>query len=316
MGAAIAGLGLVGGGIALLIARQWGPRALRAALIAWAWAVAAALLVAIPDGRLLIALAYAPLFLAGAAFGWPPVDYLEVALPWPVVHQVICCAGGFLCTVTALTGQRALRQASPTCGRGANVSRWTTPAAAAQWGRWAVAVAVVVPVLYAVTRWAWALGIPLGITDAFLRAGQASGLWLAGAGLATVGVAGALLTLGLAQRWGEVFPRWLPGLAGRRVPPALAIVPASLVAVSVTATDLTVVLQFLAAGFPPEGWATTAPGLLWPAWGVALGGATLAYYYRRRGACARCGRGEVADGTSIAAPRPKAGPTPPWKGGA
>ena len=37
--------------------------------------------------------------------------------------------------------------------------------------------------------------------------------------------------LGLVQRWGEVFPRWMIGLAGRRVPIALAVVPASLASV-------------------------------------------------------------------------------------
>lgn len=40
-----------------------------------------------------------------------------------------------------------------------------------------------------------------------------------------------------------------------------------------------------------ENWATLAPELLWPLWGVALGTATLAYYYRRRGRCPHCGRG-------------------------
>jgi hypothetical protein len=32
-----------------------------------------------------------------------------------------------------------------------------------------------------------------------------------------------------------------------------------------------------------EDWAALAPELLWPIWGVALGAATLAYYFRRRG---------------------------------
>src|SRR5829696_6889547 len=31
-------------------------------------------------------------------------------------------------------------------------------------------------------------------------------------------------------------------------------------------------------------------GEVWPLWGVALGAATLAYYYRRRGRCSHCGR--------------------------
>lgn len=34
-----------------------------------------------------------------------------------------------------------------------------------------------------------------------------------------------------------------------------------------------------------QNWAALAPGLLWPLWE-----ATLAYYYRRRGRCERCGR--------------------------
>ena len=37
--------------------------------------------------------------------------------------------------------------------------------------------------------------------------------------------------LGLVQRWGEVFPRWMVGLAGRRVPMGLAVIPASLASV-------------------------------------------------------------------------------------
>ena len=36
-------------------------------------------------------------------------------------------------------------------------------------------------------------------------------------------------------------------------------------------------------------WATVGPELLWPLWGAALGAATLAYYYRRRGRCEHCG---------------------------
>ena len=38
------------------------------------------------------------------------------------------------------------------------------------------------------------------------------------------------------------------------------------------------------------GYEVTAPELLWPLWGGALGAATLAYYYRRRGKCEHCSR--------------------------
>jgi hypothetical protein len=46
------------------------------------------------------------------------------------------------------------------------------------------------------------------------------------AALATLAVGGAILTLGLIQRWGEVFPRWIPFVGGKRVPISLAVVPA------------------------------------------------------------------------------------------
>jgi hypothetical protein len=172
---------------------------------------------------------------------------------------------------------------------GAVRSEWTKPAAAARWGRWATYVAFAVPIVYAVTRWAWALGIPLGISEEFLREGQAVGLWWAGAALATLGVGGAILTLGLIRPWGEIFPRWLPFVAGRRVPPALAIVPAALVAVVITSAGLMFVRLSL---FPRDVfpfniddrnfWGAIGPELLWPLWGVALAAATLAYFYRRR----------------------------------
>jgi hypothetical protein len=63
------------------------------------------------------ALAYAPIVLVGTPFGWPPVNYFEVALPWTVVHQIICCAGGFLWAATRLTHLHSLRHACRFCGR-------------------------------------------------------------------------------------------------------------------------------------------------------------------------------------------------------
>ena len=90
---------------------------------------------------------------------------------------------------------------------------------------------MVAPVFYFLTRCAWALGIPLGMSAEALRRGQESGMWIGGLSLATFGLLGAILMLGLVQRWGEVFPSWMIGLAGRRVPIALAVVPASLVSV-------------------------------------------------------------------------------------
>jgi hypothetical protein len=255
---AVAALGIAGALVALVMARVQAVGFARWMLLGFAWVAAAVLLLVIPDARVLIAVAYAPLVLAGAPFGWPPADYRD-ALPWPVINQLILIAGGVLWAATAVAFSERTR---PTFGEDRARSDWSAPDAAARWGRWAVAVAVIVPLFYAITRYAWAIGIPLGISEAFLREVQTTGLWIAGAGLATVAACGALLTMGLAQRWGEVFPRWLPGVGGKRVPPALAIVPAALVALVVTSAGLSYIRLFLAGDLPDEGWATIAPELL------------------------------------------------------
>lgn len=290
----IAGLGLAAAVVAVVMARTRGHGWARVLLLTFAWTLAVALLVVIPDRRVLIAVAYAPLFLVGAPFHWPPVSFL-VAIPWPVINQVILMVGGMLWAGAALVYQRRSHDACEHCGRSADdVShQWTSPAMAARWGKWAVAVAIIAPAIYAATRYAWALGIPLGISEEFFREGQSTGLWLAGAGLATVAVGGAILTLGLVQRWGEIFPRWVLGLAGRRVPPALAIVPALLVAAILIPAGLADVRFALAGAMGPIEltWSTLGPTLLWPIWGVALAAATYAYYLRRRERCQYCGQG-------------------------
>ncbi len=294
----IAALGLAGTAAALAMSRPW-RRIPRVGLLVFAWTAAAALALVIPDYRVLVGVAYAHIVLIGAPFGWPPGVSILDAFPWPVANQFVCIGGGLLWAAAAVAFGRRTRDACGNCGRTDADSEWTTPVSAARWGRWAVYVAVIIPVLYAATRWAWALGIPLGISEEFLREGQEIGLWWAGAGLATIAVGGAVLTLGLVQRWGEVFPRWVPFLRGGRVPIWLAAVPASLVAVLVTTAGLMFVRLTLFGTFSlgerdlilDENWAAIAPELLWPLWGVALGAATLAYYYRRRDKCKHCGRG-------------------------
>jgi hypothetical protein len=109
--------------------------------------------------------------------------------------------------------------------------------------------------------------------------------------------------LGLVQRWGEIFPRWMIGLAGRRVPIALAVIPASLASVLLIVGGIGVwsvfakLIATLAATGAPyveiirEVVFQLGPTLLFPVWGGALAVATLGYYYRRRGPCNVCGRG-------------------------
>jgi hypothetical protein len=138
------------------------------------------------------------------------------------------------------------------------------------------------------------------MSEEHLRLGQQSGRWIAGLSLANFGIVGALLTLGLVQRWGEVFPRWMIGLAGRRVPIALAVVPASIVSVLFMVAGIAIwsgssQMFDAAAASGQDFWIFVGPVMLFPLWAVALAVATLGYYYRRRGPCSECGRGASAE---------------------
>lgn len=297
-GRVIALLGVLGTVAAAAMARGAGRGAVRTSLLAVACAFAVTLALVITDFRILVLVAYAPILLLGAPFGWLTELRIADAIDWPLVNQGVCMVGGVLWAASAVSYQRRTRGACAHCGRGDVEPSWATREAAARWGKPAVAIAVLVPVVYAVTRLAWALGYPLGITEAFFRQGVGTGLWLRGAALAMLALVGAVLTLGLAQRWSEVFPRWMPIVGGRRVPRALVMVPAAIVSIMVTTAGLMFVRAAIAGDFTlgthavtwSENWGALWPELLWPIWGVALAAATVAYYVRTRGRCVHCGR--------------------------
>lgn len=272
-------------------------RRFRLGLLAAGALLAAVLLLLMTDLTLLVNLAYVPYavvaLITGAEFGRA---YLAALTEWTVLHQLLCLCGGFLWLAATVSYARQISGACLYCGRRDGPAGWTSPGRAARWGRLAVGVALVVPVVYAATRCAWALGIPLGMSAEALRQGQASGTWISGLFLAAFGLVGAVLTLGLAQRWGEVFPRWMIGLAGRRVPIALAVVPAAIVSVLLVVGGVSIWAGYaqLADGAAATGQSlliVVGPTLLFPVWGVALAAAATGYYYRRRGPCRVCGRG-------------------------
>jgi hypothetical protein len=262
---------------------------LRAALLGWVWTVAALLLLVVADVRLLTFAGYLPILVIGFPFGYPPVDYSHI-FTWTLANEVLAVAGGVLLIRATVGWHRRTRNRCVGCGRGDAPETWTAPGAAARWGRWATWTAALIPATYAVIRLAWAAGIPLGISRAFLDDMHRTGLVWAGAGLGAFALAGALLTTGLTLGWGERFPRWMIGLAGKRVPIKLATVPATLVALFV-ASAATAFLTTGGLGFILRGEidATELPFLLMPLWSAALGAATYAFYLRRRGSCPRCG---------------------------
>jgi hypothetical protein len=233
-----------------------------------AWVLALFLGVVLPDYRPLVAIGHIPVMIVGLPFGWPEGATLGSQLPWPVVNQLICMAGAVLFAVTA-AGHRRLRRGSAAVV-GARVG------VVATW------VAAAVPVVYAATRWAWALGIPLGFSAEELRTldEEMPGIWWVGAAMGSMGLIGSVLTIGLIRPWGETFPRWIPFLRGRRVPVPAAVVPALAVAMAVTSAGL-MVARVLIADPSRTSWAAHGPGLLWPVWGAALAVAALAYRSRR-----------------------------------
>jgi hypothetical protein len=292
---------------ALGVAMLRGVRVLRPLLITGGAVLAGVLLLFMADLTLLETLGYVPYaivgLLTGAKIGQIYLNTLA-QYQWIIAHQLFCLIGGFLWLASTIRYARLSGDACLYCGRRDGPEGWTSPDHAARWGRIAVYVAMVPPILYALTRYAWALGFPLGMSEEYLRQGQERGMWTAGLSLATFGLVGVVLMLGLVQRWGEVFPRWMIGLASRRVPMALAVVPASLVSVLLIVGGIAIgsglnqMVANMMGGGADEIEIIGAiifqvgPTLLFPLWGVALAIATLGYYFRRRGPCSVCGRGK------------------------
>jgi hypothetical protein len=293
---ALPALAVAGGFIALAVHAVRRPgRLLVASATTFAAIYTALVLLVIVDSRILTLLGYLP-YLAINAILDPGFLASVPEQGWPVlVHQLAAIAGVGLWLVTAAAAVRKHSGACLKCGRKHDGDGWLSAASAGKWGTPVTVAAAAIPAVYAIIRFAWAAGIPLGISSDFLRQMQGNGMVYAGLGLASMAFAGTLLTLGLIQRWGSVFPRWVPLLGGRRVPILLAVIPASFVAVVVVPAGselIRLALSGATGGIPFDwtNWGTIAPAALWIVWGPLLGAATLAYYLKRRGSCDRCGR--------------------------
>ncbi|MCX5065007.1 NYN domain-containing protein [Micromonospora lupini] len=285
----IAVLGLLGAVVAWVMTRRTRPGRLSTALVVVGGAVAVGLTLIIPDYTLIMLVAFAPLLLVFAVTGVPG-DQGGVGdiLYWHRTNLIILFLVGLLWAAATVAYRRRVRGACAYCGRRHGADPGPARQTLLRRGRWAVAIACLAPLPYEVTRIAWYLGWPLGISRDFLRMMQDTpGMLEVGLGCAIASTLGGVLTHGLVARWGEVYPRWIWFSAGKRVPPALAVVPASIVAVTIIPAGL----MFLWTSEARGTWALYVPSLFWPVWGVALGAATIAYHLRRRGACRHCGLG-------------------------
>jgi hypothetical protein len=279
-------------------------RMLRPLFITAGALLAAVLLLLMTGLDLLVKVGYLPAAVLGHLPPEKSQAYLAAWMQWSTIHQLLCLLGGFLWLGATVCYARRSGDACLYCGRRDGPEGWTSPLQAARWGRIAVYVAMVAPIFYAFTRFAWVLGLPLGLSEEQYRNSQANAQVISGAlSLGAFVLLGAILMLGLVQSWGEVFPRWMIGLAGRRVPIALAVVPASLASVLLIVGGIGIwsgLAQMItnAAAAGAEGMELAGeiifqlgPTLLFPVWGAALAVATLGYYFRRRGPCSVCGRG-------------------------
>ncbi|MEV4278831.1 NYN domain-containing protein [Actinoplanes xinjiangensis] len=289
----IAVLGLLATIVALAMARGTASRGRSAAMIAFGWVTAAVLTLIIPDYTLIALVAFAPLLLVFTFTGVPgPQGGIGDILYWHRTNLIILFVGGLLWAAATLAHQRRRRAACRHCGRrhgtdGDGRSRQTL----LRWGRWAVVVACLAPLPYEITRVAWYLGHPLGISREFLTMMQQTpGMLEIGLGCALASVLGGVLTHGLVSRWGEIYPRWIWFKAGRPVPPALATIPASVVAVVLIPAGLMMLWDPVVS----DGWGLRLPSVPWVLWGAALGVATVTYHLRRRGACRHCGPADEA----------------------
>ena len=260
-----------------------------------AWSMAATTLALFVDGQVLAWLGYCVIM---PVVGWvvPGLAATWLTLTLDPVHltMLFFVLGVGIWVVLALRHRRSVNARCVRCGRGhgwnTHVER-RTRARALRVGRGAVAVACVTALLYPALRLPWLFGVVVGMSpqDAQALMSDPQSV-LVGVGLGSAGVAGAVLTLGLVQGWGVRFPRWMVGLAGRRVPVPLAVLPAAVVAIALVAIGRGALLQVVTL----PGSALNVHSVVFVSmglWGAALGVATAAYAVRRRVECGVCGRG-------------------------
>lgn len=249
------------------------------------------------DYRVLMAIGRTPVFLITKIFADFPAEigfgmFFALMYKIPVLHQLWLLVGLAIWGFTLRTYWARAAGGCSDCGRPERQRWWTTRSGARRWGLVATLIAVACPLPYVTSRYLLAAGIPAGgfsREDMIAMNAEAPGIWFFGAGLATFGLIGAVLTTGLVLRWGERWPRWVPGLRGKSINPLAAIIPATLVSLMLPGAALMLVridLMRIAAG--ELGFAPLLLNAPWVLWGFALAAATLAYWLRRRPDCPTC----------------------------
>ncbi|MEV4118771.1 hypothetical protein [Micromonospora sp. NPDC049645] len=235
----------------------------RPALAGLAWTVAGALVAA--AAILLPELVGFLLFTVGPFFD--PVAFAS---------RLGCVTGAVLLGLAAARYQRRTRGDCPDCCRtGRPGARRPAPA---RWARWAAYAAVA----GLVTRFAAQFVVGFDLLD------QSAALFGLEIGLV---LAGVLLPLALVHHWGEVWPGWVPLLAGRTIPRLLLLAPGFSLGTGIVAYFGMGIVQMISGSV-----SELSDAFLWVAisaylvLGLGLLAASTDYHLRTRAACRTCAR--------------------------
>ncbi|WP_275006269.1 hypothetical protein [Promicromonospora iranensis] len=241
------------------------------AVLAAAWAVTAAILVACP----LVLLDIVGGLLAGLGI---PIDLVSFA------SRAGMLSGALLLAAASLSYQREMRGGCQRCGRARPAVRdERTP----RWAWWAAYLAVAGCLVRVAAQ------LSVGFGDIVDDAGVALVVFEAGFILA-----GTLLPLALVHRFGLIWPAWVLPLAGRRVPRWLVLGPGLLFGGMMTlyfGFGLAQMVGALVSGAAVYGDGVSSAGFLWTSvsaylvWGAGLTVASVARFRATRPSCRTCG---------------------------
>jgi hypothetical protein len=170
------------------------------------------------------------------------------------------------------------------------ISSLTTVPDVPRWARNAAFLAVLTPLPSSLWRlpmaWGWMMGFAPSTRKVLHVPGWGS-LYIVS--LTVFSEIFAYLTLGMVRSWGEVWPRWVPRLRGRRIPIKAAVIPALIGAAMVMFYSAGLIHNMFVNPEPdaPHGLAVVALDACYApiiAWGPLLVALTVHYYRRRRSA--------------------------------